>query len=529
MQPLGFDGLARLAERSRRFAAFDPFLNTARVAGLARWGPNLSALVHASALRWPTKTAIIDDAGTVSYRQLDRWATGLANFLRSNGRGPVGVLCRNHRGFPLAQLALERAGRDIVMLSTALPAAQLRSIVDREALDLLIADEEFTDRINEAGITARVLSADPSRLKTWSQSGISLPPRRRSRVVMLTSGTTGPPKGARQAQQTPSAAAVALLDAMPIQMNDVTLVTSPLFHAWGLSHMALALSTGSTLLLQSKFDAGEAIDVLVRCQATVVAVVPITLRRLIEAAPPGLDLPHVRAVCSSGNVLSATLAKTWIDRFGPSLYNFYGSTETAIASVATPTDLVEAPGTVGVPPRGVTVTILGDDDVPVSTGTLGRVFTANAMQFDGYTDGTNRTRLGKLMATGDLGYFDDDGRLFVDGRENDLIVTGGENVFPSLVEEVLERHPSVRQAAVIGMADDEYGQRVVGFVVAESDLDRDELNEWCRHQLASFQQPREIRCVDALPMTTTGKIIRHALASLDFLEPVSPPQRLDHQ
>ncbi len=512
-----FGSARRIADRATRFSAFDPFLNTARAAGLVRWGLTLSALVHASAHRWPNRDAIIDDRGTVSYRELDQLAERLANTLRSNGKGAVGVMCRNHRGFPLAQLALERCGRDIVLLNTGLTAQQLAQIIDREQLSLIIADHEFHSRLTESGTATRVLAGDPLTIALWGRAGFCPRPRQSSNIVILTSGTTGPPKGARRAPQRPSSGDAAFLDVLPVQMNDVLFIASPLFHAWGLAQESIALATGSTMVLQSRFDPEAALEAIEEHHVTVLAVVPLMLSRLLRNAPPATALPHLRAVMSSGNVLSATLATAWIERFGPNLYNVYGSTETALASVATPQDLVNAPGTVGRPPPGVTLTILGDDDEPLPTGEVGRVFTGNSMQFDGYTDGTTRTRHGELMATGDLGYVDSVGRLFVDGRENDLIVTGGENVFPASIEEVLEQHPLVRQAAVVGHRDDEFGQRVVAFAVTAPGAGAqalDEIEEWAQQNFAPYERPREIHLVESLPMTTTGKVIRHALITL---------------
>ena len=346
----------RLVDRSVRFAAWDPLLTGARTAGLVRWGPTLSALVHASALRWPSRPAVIDDDGTLTYRQLDQQADRLAAGLRELPDGAIGLLCRNHRGFPLAQLAIERSGRNAVMLNTSLPASQLAQIAQREELAVVIADDEFADRLT--GISVQVVSADDPA--AHSRATLAVWPRRRSRVVMLTSGTTGPPKGARQAEQRPSISDAGLLDALPIRMNDTTLVASPLFHAWGLAHCNIALATGSTLVLQRTFDPGATFRSIASNDVSLVAVVPVMLSRLLAAAPPLLDMTGVRAVMCSGNVLSGTLANSWIERFGPQLYNVYGSTETAIATVAAPQDLVNAPGTVGSPPAGVTVTILDD-------------------------------------------------------------------------------------------------------------------------------------------------------------------------
>lgn len=500
----------RVADRSMRLGAADPFLNAARAVGVLRRGANLSALVDASARRWPTRPAIIDDAGTLDYRSLDELADSLANTL-GDGNGAVGLLCRNHRGFPASQLALERCGRDVVMLNTGLTAAQLGHIVEREQLSLLIADTEFHELIDESGASVRVLAADPGRIEDWGRAGNCPRPTEPSNVVILTSGTTGPPKGARRGTPKPSLRDAGVLDMLPVQMNDTILVASPLFHAWGLAQAGIALATGSTMVLQRRFEPDATLDALVRHDVTVLAVVPLMLGRLLRNAPDSLELPHLRAVVSSGNVLSATLATAWIDRFGPNLYNVYGSTETALASIATPQDLVNAPGTVGKPPSGVSVMILDEDDQPVPTGTLGRVFTANSMQFEGYTDGSDKVRSGDLMATGDLGWFDSFGRLFVDGRENDLIVTGGENVFPAAVEEVLEQHPAVHQAAVVGVPDDDFGQRVVAFLVTDDSTDATEYEAWARDRLAPYERPRTVHLVESLPMTTTGKVLRRSL------------------
>jgi len=522
---LGLDALGSTMRRLIRFGAFDPFLTSARFAGVARWGPGIGSMVHASALRWPDRIAIIDDDRQLTWRQLDQRAEALAARLRSEGTGPVGILSRNHAGFILAQLGVERSGRDLALLNTALPARRLADVAEREQLATVIADGEFADLVEAAGLQDSMLEADglaavdvDNRWALRSRVDRCRAPRRRSELIMLTSGTTGPPKGARRINRAPAARDLGLIDVVPYRLNDVTHVASPLYHAWGLTQATIALSSGSTVVLRRKFTPRSCLDAVVAHEVTVLAVVPVMLKRLLVEAADDLQLPSLRLTLSSGNVLSASLAERWIDRFGLNLYNIYGSTETAIASVATPDDLIEAPGTVGRPPKGVTVAILDDNDLPSPPHHMGRVFTANNMQFDGYTDGTDRVRHGDLMATGDLGFTDDAGRLFVDGRENDLIVTGGENVFPSEVEDVLEQHPSVGQAAVVGLPDDEYGQRIVAFVVASGAFDTEILQEWVKGELAAFKRPREIRVVDALPMTTTGKVIRHSLATLGLAE-----------
>ncbi|MEL6983510.1 MAG: acyl-CoA synthetase, partial [Actinomycetota bacterium] len=173
-------------------------------------------------------------------------------------------------------------------------------------------------------------------------------------------------------------------------------------------------------------------------------------------------------------------------------------------------------GTVGRPPRGVTLSILDGKGMPVAAGKSGRVFLSSSLQFSGYTDGTNGDRSGTMLATGDMGWVDANGRLHVRGRANDMIVTGGENVYPSRVEEVIDRLPEIELSAVVGVDDDEYGQRVVAFVVPRKGwaIDIERLRDAAAVDLPAFMVPREVFVVDALPMTTTGKVIRHRLAVL---------------
>lgn len=505
-----------------RLGALDPFLNGARAVGVAQWGPGIAASVAAAAIRHPRRLAIIDDDVELDYRTLDCRATSLAAHLRRRaGDGSIGILARNHAGFVLAQLAAERAGVDVVLVSTALPAPRLRDVLDRDGISVLIADLEFRQLTEDAELTIPILWADgdrqdPDSLLTISSTfRLCAPPTRRSRLVLLTSGTTGPPKGARRSNRAPRLSEFGMLTRIPYRVGDVYYVASPLFHAWGLSQSTMALATASTLILRRRFNAAEALRLLADNDIDVLAVVPLMLRRLLQE-DANQEIRPPRLVLSSGNVLSGDLATDWMDRYGDQLYNLYGSTEAAIGTIADPTDLRAAPGTVGRPPRGVTLSILDDSGMPVPAGKSGRVFLSSSLQFAGYTDGTNGDRSGTMLATGDMGWVDADGRLHVRGRANDMIVTGGENVYPSRVEEVIDRLPEIELSAVVGVDDEDYGQRVVAFVVPRKGwvIDTERLRDAAAVDLPAFMVPREVFVVDALPMTTTGKVIRHRLAVL---------------
>jgi acyl-CoA synthetase (AMP-forming)/AMP-acid ligase II len=202
-----------------------------------------------------------------------------------------------------------------------------------------------------------------------------------------------------------------------------------------------------------------------------------------------------------------------MNAYGDILYNLYGSTEASWASIATPDELRFAPGTAGRPPYGTEVAILDPAGNPVPNGEVGRIFVGNDMLFDGYTSGASKEMRGGLLATGDLGHLNRMGLLFVDGREDDMIISGGENVFPLEVEDLLGRLPQIRECTVIGVPDDEFGQRLAAYVVLQPGawLDAGSVREYVRSHLARFCVPRDVVFMDILPRNATGKVVPRLL------------------
>ncbi|HZE06010.1 MAG TPA: AMP-binding protein, partial [Solirubrobacteraceae bacterium] len=342
------------------------------------------------------------------------------------------------------------------------------------------------------------------------------PPPRHGRVIILTSGTTGPPKAASRSESQNLRVPLTLLERIPLRARRVTHIASPLFHSWGYMHFGLAIAVSATLVLRRRFDPEDVLHLIEREQVDSLVLVPTMLARIFELSPATRrrgDTSSLRVVAVSGSALQGDLALRFMDEFGDILYNLYGSTEVSWAAIATPADLRAAPGTVGRPPRGTRVAILDDLGRDVPAGSRGRIFVSNETAFEGYTDRGAKPVIGGLVSTGDIGHVDDAGRLFVDGREDDMIVSGGENVFPSEVEDALALHPGVGEVAVIGVADERFGQRLKAYVVAANGagVSEEELKQYVRTRLAAFKVPREIKFVTELPHTESGKVVKNRL------------------
>jgi acyl-CoA synthetase (AMP-forming)/AMP-acid ligase II len=517
---------ARVLGRAGVIRPYGPrtLLDIGRV--VLRWGTGPAGGFATLAARDPHQVGVVDELGELTWGELQRRTNSLARALAERGvreGDSVAVMCRNHRGFVDATIAVAKLGADILYLNTAFAGPQLVDVLEREAPSMVIHDEEFSGLLAGADLERRVLAwteGDPGtdetleRLVTAYDEGDLHPPTRHARVVILTSGTTGTPKGAPR-KEAGIDAAVSLLSRMPLRAGWRTHIAAPLFHTWGFAHLALAMLLGSTVVLRRTFDPVEALRTTQaeRCQSMV--VIPVMLQRILALDPEqleGVDLSRVEVVASSGSALPATLAQAWMDRFGDNLYNIYGSTEVAYASIATPEDLRADPTSAGKPPFGTVVRILDEQGSELPQGETGRIFVGNGLLFEGYTNGGSKEVVEGLMSSGDVGWFDEAGRLHVAGRDDDMIVSGGENVFPQEVEDCLITHESVREVAAVGVADEDYGQRLRAFVVRTGDVSEDDLREHVKAHLARFKVPREIVFLDELPRNATGKVLKRDLA-----------------
>jgi acyl-CoA synthetase (AMP-forming)/AMP-acid ligase II len=501
---------------------------------LHRWGPTPAAAYTGAAARYPERTAIVDERGALTFAQVDARTNALAHELRAAGiseQEGVAIMCRNHRGFIEATIATAKLGANALYLNTAFAGPQIADVLAREDPVAVIYDEEFSDLV-KAGAAGR------KRFIAWHEGSSTdadgpaepliedliergdtaelEPPEERGRVVILTSGTTGSPKGAKRKQPDSLEPVAALFSKIPLHARETTMIAAPMFHSWGYAHFTLGLPLTSTLVLRRRFDPEDTLRAIAQHRASALVVVPVMLQRILELEPETIaryDVSCLKVIALSGSALPGELATRAMDTFGDVLYNLYGSTEVAWATIATPADLRAAPGTAGRAPVGTTVKLLDADGHEVSEGQGGRIFVANELMFEGYTGGGNKEIVGGLMSTGDVGHFDAAGRLFVDGRDDEMIVSGGENVFPREVEDLLADHAEIEEAAVVGVEDAEFGQRLRAFVVPRNgaELDEEQIQAYVKQNLARYKVPRDVLFVEELPRNATGKILKREL------------------
>ncbi|HEU0191320.1 MAG TPA: long-chain-fatty-acid--CoA ligase FadD2 [Mycobacterium sp.] len=514
-----------------------PQVLTAALADAVRWG-ELGMIPALNARRTPDGIAVIDDEGTFTFAELDDATNAVANGLREMGvrsGDGVAILARNHRWFLIANYGCARVGARLIMLNSEFSGPQIKDVSEREGALVIIYDDEYTQAVAQATPRLGKLralpvnpdsdepsgSTDETLADLIARSSKAPPPKvtKHASIIILTSGTTGTPKGANRATPPTLAPIGGILSHVPFKAREVTSVPSPMFHALGYLHGTLAMFFGSTLVLRRRFKPATVLEDLERYQVTAIVVVPVMLSRILdqlEKTEPKPDLSKLRIVFVSGSQLGAELATRTMQDIGPVVYNMYGSTEVAFATIARPEDLQFNPATVGPVVPGVRVKILDDNGHELPQGQVGRIFVGNFFPFEGYTGGGGKQIIDGLLSSGDVGYFDERGLLYVSGRDDEMIVSGGENVFPAEVEDLISGHPDVIEATALGVEDKDFGARLQAFVVKKpgSTVTEDDIKTYVKEHLARYKVPRDVIFLDELPRNPTGKILKRELREL---------------
>jgi fatty-acyl-CoA synthase len=502
---------------------------TARVVStLIKGGTTPATATRIAAIKHGDKPFIIDDAGTLTFSQVDLRTNSLARAMARMGVGSgdgIAIMCRNHRGFIEANLAASKLGATALFLNTMFSGPQLAEVVRREGPKVLVFDEEFRNLLDG-------VPEDLIRIVSGSESGggeMTLEhliaanedkeldfPSEAARFIILTSGTTGAPKGAQRNSPKGLGGLAGLFDRIPHRSGEVMVIAAPLFHSWGFINSVFALTLGATVVLERRFDPAKTMELVDRHAADVLVAVPVMLQRILDLPPEesaGFRAENLKITTLSGSALPGGLATRWMDRYGDNVYNLYGSTEVAFISIAGPKDLRRDPATAGRTPRGTDVMLLDENDREVPPGQTGRVFVNNSMTFEGYTGGEDKQRIDGYVSSGDVGHFNGDGMLFVDGRDDEMIISGGENVFPGEVEDLIAGHPDVIEVAVRGVDDEKFGQVLKAWVVAADpgDMDEARIKAFVRENLASYKTPKEVVFLPELPRNATGKVLKRTL------------------
>ncbi|AGF71375.1 AMP-binding protein [Corynebacterium halotolerans] len=499
---------------------------------LARYWFTTAREVEQGHLMTPHRVALIDDDGQLTYRQLRENSRTLARHLVSLGLDELrlGVMARNGRGiiYPLA--AKGYAGATIFLLNVGSSPEQLAGIIEENDINVLIIDDEFLDRLEDRDnlhVIVGHASRDHEDLpvlndivdRPWETAETDLPAfPKHGPIVLMSSGTSGVPKGVVRPEPKLPLVLAGILRKIPWHCDMPIQLHASIFHTWGWGMLNIALATRATIVTHRHFNPEQVLDDIATHRLEAMFTSPVFLKQLLEIPGGGsYDTSSLKFIVSSGHALTPALVKGTINRFGPILCNVYGSTEVTLASVASMEELAEDPTVSGEIAVGTELKILDDDGNEVPVGTSGRIYLRNSTTLTGYTNpGIPIHRADGLVQIGDLGYLDEHGQLRVLGRIDDMIIVGGENVYPRSVDEVLDAMPGVADAFATGVDDPETFQRIAVWIVRADDaegaaLTEDSIRDWVRDNLADHSIPRDVHFIDELPRNATGKVVPRLL------------------
>ena len=506
------------------------------------FGPrNPSQIYRLHAANSPDKIAVRFRDRSLTFAELDSRMDLLASGLmrRGLGKGSSFVLMmKNRPEFIELQSAASRIGGAAVSVSWRSTAEELAYLTGHSGSKMIFFEDDLwptvRDAAKELNLPATMLAsidgtvrdaASYDELLAGQKSKLpDIDPEKDGAVVIYTSGTTGKPKGAvRKFPKDALPATLRFINETPMRVDDVHLVTCPLYHSTAFGFAALHHILGAEVVIMDEFKPDHFVRDIERYRVTTTAMVPTMIHRVLQLGREELakhDTSSLRAIFSGGAPLPGPLATATMDQFGDILFNFYGATETGLVTLAKPADLRDAPSTIGRMIPGNEIRLLDDRGQEVKKGEVGELYVKNKMLVAGYHHddaATKDSMRDGFFSVGDLARVDRDGRYFIEGRKRDMIISGGVNVYPAEVEGVLEKHPDVAEVAVVGIEDQEWGERVEAVVVrrhgskgSAHDFEG-ELKAWARAHLSGAKVPRTYVFVDALPRNPTGKVLKREL------------------
>ncbi|WP_246944760.1 AMP-binding protein [Bacillus pinisoli] len=483
-------------------------------------GINLMTLLHIAGKKYGNNIALIDDRETITYQRLLAESINLAHCLKQkthlHSGQKVGFLCRNHVSLVKSIFAVSRLGANVYLLNTEMSKNQLNQFVARHDFDLIIYDEELSELLEQSHYSKKKVLSYHDRLPAINNLQLesyalpAIPRTYGSKIVLQTSGTTGISK---DAAHKPSLfnylhPFIAFIKRLRILKYHSAYIATPIYHGYGLAVLLLFIPLGKTVVVSCGFNAKKACNLVHEHQVEVVTVVPSMLQKMLESDAE--KLASLRCVASGGAKLHTKLVNQTFMILGRVLYNLYGTSEAGLNFIATPQDLEYSPLTVGKKIKGMRVKFLDRDMNELNNGKIGQLCIQN--------DWSIKNRNKSWIQTGDLGYQDENGYYFLCGRTDDMVVSGGENVYPIEVEQVLMEHTLIEDVAIIGVQDDLFGQRLQAYVLPKENqnLTEKELLEWLRPRVARFQLPKEIKIVNSLPYTSLGKLNKKQLISVNM-------------
>lgn len=486
------------------------------ISAVFKYGINIMALLSFAERIYASKTVLVDEDETLTYEELWSQSERISLVLKDNYQlrsgQKVGLLCKNHASLVKSIFAVSQLGADIYLLNTEMALSQFNNLVDQYDFDFLVYDYELSSKIEQSSYYKdkilsyhNSLTAINTLLNTAGKAKLKSRRSSSSKIVILTGGTTGNPKAAAHKPSLRNYINPfrTMLTRLKLINYNTVFIATPIYHGYGVAMLLLFIALGKKVVINNGFEVKKACTLIREHNVEVVAVVPLMVYKMLKHNAE--DLKSLSCIVSGGAELNPKLVIDIYNTLGEVLYNLYGTSEAGLNTIATPQDLLYSTKTVGKRIEGVHLKILDENKNEVNYGYVGQLCSKNKWSM--------RNSKSSWIETGDLGYRDSKGYYFLCGRVDDMVVSAGENVYPVEIEQALINHPQVEDAAVIGINDEGFGQRLKAYVLLNinADLTEKELLEWLTYRIARFQMPKEIAFVNHLPYTSLGKLDKKQL------------------